>query len=459
MKKLFFIPFIVIFALSTFTAPTQAQGFSDVSSENRFYEFIFYLSDEDVISGFPDGSFRPKKKVTRADVAIMIGRTLGLDGTQRDTKFPDVGVNQKASGYIAAAVDKGIISGFHDGTYRPDEPVTRGQMAILINRAFYLVASPTNTFDDMGSYGLATFNAVSKLAGNGISLGYPDNTYRPNQAITREQFSAFMAKILEPAFVKEIARDYAQVAFLDVGQGDSILITYPNGKNMLIDAGRSDSDVVEELQKLRVTQIDTFVATHPDDDHIGGADKIIKDFNVQHVIDSGQEHTTDAYLDYLDAVKQSGATFEIAEIGDDVSLDISVSNKVLHVDRNSSDINDGSIVLQLEYMDARYLLTGDAGTEVEEKLIDRYNLQSDILKVSNHGSNTSTSQSFLDEVNPNFSVISHGEGNPYNSEVLERLQSHGTQIVTTLMNGTLHSFIDNEGSIFIGDLMYFDHSK
>ena len=107
---------------------------------------VLYLSSQEIIYGFSDGTFKPNDTVTRAQAAIMIGRALDLNGNQRDTTFRDVTSNVTGSGYIAAAVEKGIISGFSDGTYRPYQPVSRGQMAIFLNRAFTLSIGETMVF-------------------------------------------------------------------------------------------------------------------------------------------------------------------------------------------------------------------------------------------------------------------------------------------------------------------------
>ena len=126
------------------------------------------------------------------------------------------------------------------------------------------------------------------------------------------------------------------VKFLDVGQGDAILIEYPNGKNALIDAGRSDSVIDAALKAEGIKKIDTFIATHPDADHIGGAEFVIENYGVTKVIDSGQIHTTQTYQAYLDAIDASGAKFEVAEIGDNVSDDSNASATVLAVESEAN---------------------------------------------------------------------------------------------------------------------------
>ena len=112
-----------------------------------------------MISGFTDGTFRPNETVTRAQAAIMIGRALGLNGEPRNTNFTDVNSIVTGSGYIALAVEKGIISGFTDGTYRPYQPVTRGQMAIILNRAYTLTTGQVKIFNDV-SPNMAAYQSI-----------------------------------------------------------------------------------------------------------------------------------------------------------------------------------------------------------------------------------------------------------------------------------------------------------
>ncbi|KXH81963.1 S-layer homology domain-containing protein [Sporosarcina sp. HYO08] len=177
----------------------QAAGFNDVKTGDRFTKEIMFLTSRNVISGFSDGSFKPNDAVTRAQAAIMIGRALDLNGEQRKTIFNDVEPTAVASGYIASAVERGIISGFQDGTYRPSQPVTRGQMAIFLNRAFDMADEKTTSFKDV-SPGMAAYQSIVNVTAEGIANGYADGTYRPNLPITRGQFSAFLARALEPSF-------------------------------------------------------------------------------------------------------------------------------------------------------------------------------------------------------------------------------------------------------------------
>lgn len=443
MKKPFALLSSAILALGIAAPFAEAASFKDVPVSYRFHEEIDFLSDLGIISGFPDGKFAPDTQVTRAQAAIMIGRTFEFDGTKRATTFKDVGANTAASGYIDAAVDAGIISGFPDGTFKPDQTVTRGQLAILLTRAFDLRNTVPVNFKDV-SKSSAAYPYIGKILASKITAGYPDNTYRPDTAVTRGQFAAFMSRSLD--IMPGIKFPDFHVDFLNVGQGDAILLTFPHGQTMLIDAARGDAAIKAALDELGVSSIDTFVATHPDADHIGGADYVIKNYGVKLVIDSGQDHTTATYLDYLAAIQESGASFEMAEEGQNISLDETASVKVLHVDSNAADLNDGSIVLMVSYGAVEYLLTGDAGVEVEKELIEEYDLDAEVLKVSHHGSDTGSSQAFVDAVNPLDAILSYGEDNQYGhptSNVVNRLTAAGADIWHT-PEGNIETWTDGQ---------------
>ena len=173
--------------------------FSDLPDDYRFNHEIEFLSGMEVISGYLDGTFAPDGTVTRAAAATMIGRALELDGTQRDTDFPDVRDGNNASGYIQEAAELEIIQGFPDGTFRPNEEVTRGQMAIFIARAFEMETKADMDFSDI-SPSMEAYDSVAMILHEDITEGFPDGTYRPDDAVTRGQFSAFLSRTLDESF-------------------------------------------------------------------------------------------------------------------------------------------------------------------------------------------------------------------------------------------------------------------
>lgn len=195
LKKLSVFAVLVLTLGLTF----PVQGASDLPETHEFYNEINYLMDRDVLRGYPDGTVRPDTEVTRAEAAIMIGRLKEFDGTPRDTDFSDVSSNDEASGFIAAAAEAKLIEGYPDGTYRPDETITRGEMAIILSKLFIVPFRAEVTFTDV-TPNMQAYEPVQQLLAANIIVGYPDNTFRPEETVTRGQFSAFLARGLEPEF-------------------------------------------------------------------------------------------------------------------------------------------------------------------------------------------------------------------------------------------------------------------
>lgn len=189
-------------ALSLWAVPAEAA--SDLPESHRFHEEMIYLMNRGVISGFPDGSLKPDQEVTRAEAAIMIGRLKNLSSHWTHQVFSDVKKGQTASGYIGAAQDKGYITGYPDGTFRPYEPISRGSMAIIISRMF---AFPFNNYADSFkdvSINMKAYEPIKRIVAGNVTTGYPDGTFRPEKPITRSEFSAFLARSLEPKFKNDV---------------------------------------------------------------------------------------------------------------------------------------------------------------------------------------------------------------------------------------------------------------
>jgi beta-lactamase superfamily II metal-dependent hydrolase len=259
-----------------------------------------------------------------------------------------------------------------------------------------------------------------------------------------EDFEVYLLELLNSGNIEE----GLFVHFINVGQGDSIFVETPNGKNMLIDGGKESAgdDVVAYLKDLGVETIDLVVATHPDSDHIGGLFQVLNEFDVKKVLDSGKEHTTETYLNYLAAIDQKQIPFEIAQEGSFIELDPEVKIQVLNALHESDENNDSSIVLKLSMGDIDYLLTGDADVEIEKEMMAKYNVEAEILKAGHHGSDTSTSQEFIDAVNPETAILSYGEneyGHP-SQDVIQRLMNHGADIFSTYEDGSILVVTDGE---------------
>ncbi|WP_033540986.1 S-layer homology domain-containing protein [Planococcus sp. CAU13] len=192
-----------ILVFSSFSSPAKAIVlFDDVPGNHEFAFEIAYLHEAGIITGYPNGTFKPTDPVTRAHAVVMIGRALDLNDASRSTGFRDVAPNHPYSGYIASAVEEGIIKGFPDKYFLPDRTITRAHVSMMLDRALYFPEAPDNKFRDMNKNHEA-FDAVSRLAHQGVTRGYPDNTFRPDIPVTRAQFAAFLARAIEPGFIPD----------------------------------------------------------------------------------------------------------------------------------------------------------------------------------------------------------------------------------------------------------------
>lgn len=437
MKRIFSVFIAVVLLISILPAKqVSAVGFTDVPASHGFYQEIMFLLDKGVVNSVT--KFGVNDKVTREEVAIMVSKAIGLNGAKTATKFKDVPATSNASGYINSAVKAGVLSGYTDGTFRPKQYVNRGQMAIFLANAFKLQTESSSNFKDVKP-SMASFSAIKKIVQAKITTGYSDKTFRPNDTLTRGQISAFLARAM--GFKKSIAKDM-KVHFIDVGQGDSIFIQSPNGKTMLIDGGtKSDGDtVVAYLKSLKVSKLDYIVATHPDADHIGGLIDVVNNFTVGQFINSGKVHTTQTYEELLSIVFAKNIDYSEPKTGDSIGLDSALRLQVLHVDASAADNNDASIVLKATYNKVSFLLTGDADTDIESKIMAKYDVKATVLKAGHHGSNTSSSAKFISAVKPATTILSYGKDNSYghpHKEVVTRLQNVGSNIYSTAVSGNV----------------------
>lgn len=231
--------------------------------------------------------------------------------------------------------------------------------------------------------------------------------------------------------------DVVKVEYIDVGQADAILIENDK-KYMLIDAGNNeDGDLlVNYFKDKNITDFEYVVATHPHEDHIGGMDNIIKNFNIKNYYMPDCYTTTKTFEELLDALEEKNLSFETPDIDSEFLLGDALF-KVLYTGTDKRDLNNTSIVLRMTYKDVSFMFTGDATNTTEKKILTK-DLQSDVLKVGHHGSQYSTSDEFLDKVNPKYAIISVGTGNVYD---------HPKDITLNKLKGIEVHRTDKEGTI------------
>lgn len=244
--------------------------------------------------------------------------------------------------------------------------------------------------------------------------------------------------------------DILSIYYLDVGQADSMLITYQD-KDILIDAGNNEDGpkLVNYFKSLNITKFDYVFGTHPHEDHIGGMDDIINNFEINNFYMPDVVTTTKTFEDILNSMEEKNLQFKTPNIDDEYKIG-DIKLKVLYVGKESNDLNDTSIVLKLTYKDTSYLFTGDATKKVENKLLTK-DIESDVLKVGHHGSQYSISNEFLEKVNPKYAIIEVGKNNIYKhpKEVtLTKLDNMKIKYYRTDMDGTILLKSDGENISF-----------
>ena len=243
-----------------------------------------------------------------------------------------------------------------------------------------------------------------------------------------------------------------ELVFLDVGQGDAVAIRTPGSRWILIDTGprsrtfdAGERIVVPYMRRRGVARLEALILTHPDLDHIGGANAVLSELTVLRVLDPGAAAARPAYVAALERAQARGATWFAARAGDRVSAD-GVTLEVLHpggaADSVASDeANDQSVVLLLRYGDFSALLPGDAPAAVEEALLAAGHIPDlDLLKAGHHGSRTSTSWQLLEATQPELGVVSAGARNRYGHPhriVLDRLERAGAELARTDLQGVV----------------------
>ena len=283
-------------------------------------------------------------------------------------------------------------------------------------------------------------------------------------------------------YVDAFNGDEFQVHVLDVGQGDAILIKLPNNKCMMIDCGGNEKkDTVisytkQFLKNEKLEKINYFVLTHSDEDHVGSGEAVINEigidvlyrpkiycsYEIENNLDLMDYNSSEHYF-YNQTIKSAYES----------NVEMQFNKKGIVIVENDCKIeflspvydkytknNDYSAVIMITYKENKFLFMGDATIDIENKLIEDYgsNLKADVLKIGHHGSNSSTSESFLSYVKPKYALISVAKQNNYDlpdADVLNRLSDIGAERYSTSTNGNFAVGIKNNNIEFANDVSSF----
>lgn len=262
-------------------------------------------------------------------------------------------------------------------------------------------------------------------------------------------------------FILKLIPKNLKIYFIDVGQGDSSLIVTPFGKKIMIDSGGNEDtegfDIGKQvllpyLLNRNIRSLDYIMISHMDSDHCKAFEYILENIKVKNIIISKQVHNTQNLNHIIQIAKKKKMRVMIVQAGDHIRFDKFTNLKILYPDKNLQfdDLNNNSILARLEYQEFSMLFTGDIGKEAEEYIIHKFpsNLKSKVLKIAHHGSKTSTTQEFLEKVNPQIALIGVGENNKFghpSQEVIQRLIKMNCKIDRTDKMGEITIEVNRKG--------------
>lgn len=239
------------------------------------------------------------------------------------------------------------------------------------------------------------------------------------------------------------------VTVIDVGQGDSVLITLGDNA-MLIDAAQSSAPVLEELREHNIDDIDVLIATHPHDDHIGGMKDIVEGYDIGVVYMADTHSDTKVYRQLIEIIGERSIPIKEAYAGIEFRFGSAVCTFVSPGRYADEGANNESAALFIDYYDSEFLFTGDMEKKAEKAVLsDGYLIDADVLKAAHHGSSTGTTKEFLNAVTPDYAAVSCGAGNKYghpHEETLELFEAYGTSVLRTDISGDI-TFISDGKSI------------
>ena len=461
-KILNYIVTLLFICSLIFTVPVNAEGktFRDVSNSDWFAPYVYTLLEEGTVTGMTGTTFAPGQSLTRAQlITMLIYREPEdeLEKCRNDTSFTDVSSKQWFAPYVNWAADQGFVSGYTDGTFQPNQPVSRAEAATMIAR-FAEISDDIELpevneeilFTDKSSIPLWARQAVSGCQKAGIFDGYPDGSFRPSKTMTRAEACAALCSLFVVETPDENNDSGLELYFIDVGQGDAIFVRCEDHA-MLIDGGTPSNSqkIYSFLVRKRIKHLDYIIATHGHYDHVGGLSAALNCVTAGRALAPKTDYESETFLDLTRYLKKQDLVLEVPSPGDVFSLG-EASFEVLGPIRESSNDNNMSLVLRLTYGSFHSLFAGDAETSEEQDILELgKDLKSDVLKVGHHGSSTSSGYWWLYEIQPEIAVISCGKNNSYGhpeEEPLSRMRDADITVLRTDLQGDVRILAAMDGS-------------